>query len=121
MTRAVRQTAFYVVVVAILVPILFPYFWMLLSSLKTPLQNLQSPFAVFFTPTLDNYLHIVQRERIPEAVWESFVVGTLATGLGLALGLPCAFGIARFRVRGAAVAVLTARMLPGIALLVPWY
>lgn len=119
--RRLRSIPLYVILSIVLVPMLLPYYWMLASSLKTPLQNLQFPPALVFAPTLDNYANILQHEGIPAAVWESFVVGTLATSIGLVLGLPCAFAIARFQLRPAGLVVLVARMLPGIALLIPWY
>ena len=43
----------YVLLVLILVPFLFPLAWMLLSSLKTQVQNTAYPPVWVFTPTLN--------------------------------------------------------------------
>jgi len=105
----------------ILVPILFPYFWMLTSSLKTPLQNAADPPTLLFVPTAANYAKVLAQDDLVGVLANSVLVGGAATLLGLALGLPCAFGIARIGARSLGVIVLVARMLPGIAMLVPWY
>ena len=43
------------------------------------------------------------------------------TALGLAVGLPAAYSIARWRQQRLAVVILVARIVPGIAYLIPWY
>ena len=110
---------FYVGLVGLLLFMLFPYYWMLVSSFKNKLQNMD--ISWFFTPILDNYLYALSKTDIPKVLLNSTIVGLASTGLGLALGLPAAFGIARFRVHALGIVVLVARMLPGIAMLVPWY
>ena len=111
--------ALYGVLVGLLVLLMFPYYWMLVSSFKTKLQNLN--ITLLFSPTLQNYLYVFAKTDIPKVLLNSVVVGLASTVLGLALGLPAAFGIARFRVHTLGVVVLVARMLPGITMLVPWY
>ena len=56
-----------------------------------------------------------------EFTWNSLVIATLSTGLGLVLGLPAAYSIARFKQNGLALAILIARLTPYITYLVPWY
>ena len=111
--------ALYGVLVGLLLLMMFPYYWMLVSSLKTKLQNLN--ITLLFSPTLKNYLYVFAKTDIPKVLLNSVMVGLASTVLGLALGLPAAFGIARFRVHTLGVVVLVARMLPGITMLVPWY
>jgi multiple sugar transport system permease protein len=48
-------------------------------------------------------------------------VGLGSTVLGLLLGLPAAYSIARHRPRGLAMAILFARMAPFMSYLVPWF
>jgi len=111
--------ALYGVLLGLLLFIMFPYYWMLVSSFKTKLQNMD--ITLLFTPTVNNYFYVFAKTDIPKILMNSVVVGLASTGLGLALGLPAAFGIARFRVHTLGVVVLVARMLPGITMLVPWY
>ena len=48
----------YLLLVLILLPFLFPLAWMLLSSLKTQVQNTAYPPVWVFTPTLNNYREV---------------------------------------------------------------
>ena len=45
----------YLLLVAILLPFLFPLAWMFISSLKTQVQNTAYPPVWIFMPTLNNY------------------------------------------------------------------
>ena len=111
----------YVLIVALMVPFLFPLFWMFLSSLKTQVQNTAYPPVLIFTPTLDNYREVFQKNPFFTFAWNSLVVAAGSTGLALLLGLPGAYAIARFKRTGIALAILTARMAPGIGYLIPWF
>ena len=111
----------YVLLVALLLPFLFPLAWMFLSSLKTQVQNTAYPPVWVFTPTLGNYREVFQKNPFVTFTLNSFVVATGSTGLALLLGLPGAYAIARFKRTGIALAILTARMAPGIGYLIPWF
>jgi multiple sugar transport system permease protein len=49
------------------------------------------------------------------------LVAVGAVGVGMALGLPAAYGIARYGHRTVALGILACRMIPGISFLVPWF
>jgi multiple sugar transport system permease protein len=116
-----RRTALYAGVLVVVVAYLFPFYWMILSSLKTQLQNAEFPPLFIFTPTLDNYRSVFINNPFAAYLWNSLVVGFGAMILGLVLGLPAAYAIARSRAEGIAIGVLLARITPGIAYLVPWF
>jgi multiple sugar transport system permease protein len=111
----------YVLLVALLIPFLFPLGWMLLSSLKTQVQNTAYPPVWIFTPTLGNYREVFQKNPFFTFTVNSMVVAAGSTGLALVLGLPGAYAIARFKRTGIALGILTARMAPGIGYLIPWF
>jgi multiple sugar transport system permease protein len=111
----------YVLLAALLVPFLFPLGWMLLSSLKTQVQNTAYPPVWIFAPTLGNYREVFQKNPFFTFTMNSLVVAAGSTGLALVLGLPGAYAIARFKRTGIALAILTARMAPGIGYLIPWF
>jgi len=111
----------YALLVLLLVPFLFPLGWMLLSSLKTQVQNTAYPPVLVFTPTLGNYREVFQKNPFFTFTVNSMVVALGSTGLALLLGLPGAYAIARYRRTGIALAILTARMAPGIGYLIPWF
>ena len=116
-----RTIVFYLLVVLITSFFLFPIAWMLMASLKNQIQNLAIPPVIFFTPTLENYKETFLQTPFPRYTWNSFVVAAGSTFLGLIVGVPAAFSIARFKKNGFALAVLTARIMPAISYLLPWY
>jgi multiple sugar transport system permease protein len=111
----------YVLIALLLLPFLFPLGWMLLSSLKTQVENTAYPPVWVFAPTLNNYREVFQKNPFFTFTWNSLVVAAGSTGLALLLGLPGAYAIARFKRTGIALAILTARMAPGIGYLIPWF
>jgi multiple sugar transport system permease protein len=111
----------YALLVLLLIPFLFPLAWMLMSSLKTQVQNTAYPPVLVFTPTLGNYREVFQKNPYFTFTVNSMVVALGSTGLALLLGLPGAYAIARYKRTGIALAILTARMAPGIGYLIPWF
>src|SRR5436190_19928553 len=111
----------YVLLVLLLIPFLFPLGWMFLSSLKTQVENTAYPPVLIFTPTLGNYREVFQKNPFFTFTVNSMVVALGSTGLALLLGLPGAYAIARYKRTGIALAILTARMAPGIGYLIPWF
>lgn len=90
-------------VVAIVVTLIFffPLYWAISNSLRRPAETftvtgLGIPF-VNFTPTLENW---TQQFHVPEfydAFLNSTVISFSAVAIALALGLPAAYALARFR------------------------
>ncbi len=100
---------------------LMPFAWMLLSSFKTQAQNLAAPPEIIFTPTLANYIAVFRDNPFAEYALNSVIVGLASTALSLAVGLPAAFSIARYRQGGISQFILLMRMVPTIGLLIPWF
>ena len=110
----------YPLLVVLLVPFLFPLAWMLLSSLKTQVENTAYPPIWVFKPTLANYREVFIKNPFFTFAWNSLVVAAGSTGLALLLGLPGAYAIARFKRTGIALALvniaagLTGRLVKGL-------
>lgn len=51
----------------------------------------------------------------------SLIVAVGSTLAALAIGLPAAYGIARYKLNGLGVMILIARIIPGISFLIPWF
>ncbi|MEX2536259.1 MAG: carbohydrate ABC transporter permease [Trueperaceae bacterium] len=120
-TKRLRQLGTYLLMAIVLIIMLFPFYWMILTSLRSQVAN-TSPVPVwFFEPTFENYRNVIRENDFLDYTWNSFVVAALSTGFGLVLGLPAAYSIARFKQNGLALAILIARLTPYITYLVPWY
>lgn len=119
--KRLRRIAFYLVLLIILVPFLFVFYWMFLSSFKTQVQNTAMPPVWAVTPNLRNYRDVFITNPFAQYTLNSLIIAAGATLLGLILGTPAAYSIARYKQQGLGLAILTARITPGISFLVPWF
>ncbi len=119
--KALKKIAFYLVLLIILVPFLFVFYWMFLSSFKTQVQNTAMPPIWSVLPNLSNYRNVFVTNPFAQYTLNSLIIATGATVLGLILGLPAAYSIARYKQEGLGLAILTARITPGISFLIPWF
>lgn len=114
-----RLNTLQVVVVAVV--ILLPIAWMVLGSFKPSSQVTAYPPRLFFSPTLDNYRQLFETTPFARYTWNSLVVTTGSTLIGLLLGVPAAFAVSWTRITWPATVTLLARMAPGTLFLLPWY
>lgn len=103
----------------------FPLAWMFLTAFKVRV-DVFNPTPVFvFVPTLDNFRAVLANTPFPRHMLNSFVVAAASTALALLLGAPCAHGFARLGPSRGGDAlyfwVLSLRMLPPVALAVPFF
>jgi multiple sugar transport system permease protein len=100
---------------------LVPLAWMFLASIKRN-RDVVDPSRTFdFEPTLGNYDTVFGAQNFLPIIGNSVIVGIGATLLALLIGVPAAYGIARYRVRSTTAFLLMARVIPGVSLLIPWY
>lgn len=78
----------------------FPFYWMVTTSLKTQVVALQSPPAWLFSPTLANYVDVLFENRVGASLVNSVIVAVSTTALAVGLGCPAAYALARFEFRG---------------------
>jgi multiple sugar transport system permease protein len=121
--RALRKWAVTLLMVAIAVVYLFPYTWMVLTGFRRPIDTLTMPPKLIFHPTLEGLRYIFATTGFQTYLLHSLIVAVSATCLVVALAAPAAYALAQLRMRSLAflLAVLIARMVPGIAIVVPVY
>jgi multiple sugar transport system permease protein len=117
----VGEVVYFAVVFLVLILLLLPFLWMVLNSFKTPLQILKLPPDLVFTPTLANYTNVLNTQNFLKYLLNSTIIALGSTLFGLVLGLPAAYAIARYQQQGIAVAILLARIVPGITFLLPLF
>ena len=105
----------------LIVIILAPITWMVLSSFKSRVDVTRIPPAFLFTPTLDNYRELFIRSDFLHNTLNSFIVAGGSTLLGLLLAIPAAFAISWHRFTWPATVTLFARLAPGTLFLLPWF
>jgi multiple sugar transport system permease protein len=114
----------YVAAVTVVLVWLFPLLWILLTSLKTR-PDIFSRIPLFaFAPTLDNYISVLSRSEFTEGLINSVKTAGLTTLIAVLVGPLAAYPLARlqFRAREQILFwVLSLRMLPTVAIVVPFY
>ncbi len=112
---------FYGTLAGLLAFFLFTLVWMVLSSVKTNVQATAYPPLWVFRPTLQNYVDVFTKNPFFSYMLNSTIIAVAAVGIGLVCGLPAAYSMARHRQAALGFIVLTVRILPGIAFLVPLF
>ncbi len=100
----------------------FPFYWMVTTSLKTRADALASPPIWFFEPTLQNYTEALFSHDVGAALLNSTIIASCTTALAILLGAPAAYALARFEFRGKRDLwfwYITNRMVSPIVLAVP--
>ena len=105
----------------LIVIIVAPIAWMVLSSFKNRVDVTRIPPPLFFEPTLDNYRELFIRSDFLQNTLNSFIVAGGSTLLGLVLAIPAAFAISWHRFTWPATVTLFARLAPGTLFLLPWF
>mgnify|MGYP002394261098 FL=1 len=109
---------------AILLFCVFPFYWMVTTSLKTQVVALESPPVWIFQPTLENYREVLFEDGVGFTMINSLIVAVGTTILALGLGTPAAFALARFEFRGKKHLwfwFITNRMVSPIVLALPLF
>lgn len=100
--RAVRRTLCYLLLTVWAVLVLFPFYWMLLTSVKGYGAYNSEFIPRFFTlaPTLENYAEAFTAVPLGRYFANTLVFTLATTALMLAVTIPAAFAFARLEFRG---------------------
>ncbi len=119
-------TALYIYLLFMAAVVLFPIFWILMTSFKTDVQMFAIPPLWIPDPfTLQHYTDVLFHSAFLQQLANSLVISIVSTAVALALGIPSAYGFARFakkRNRQVVFSLVTAvRMVPQIVMVVPYF
>ncbi len=116
--------AYTLLMLILMAPMAFVFFWMVSLSFRTNVEATASP-PVFIprNPTLMGYQFVFNNPSNPffKYLLNSTIVALGCTVIGLLIGVPAAFSIARWKQNGLALGILLARITPGLSFLVPWF
>jgi multiple sugar transport system permease protein len=119
-------------VVTILLPLLvfvfvllFPFYWMAVTSLKPNEQmtnfNDYSPFWVV-SPTLEHFYYLLFQTSYPGWLWNTILISVASTALSLLAAVFAAYAIERLRFSGSrqvGLAIFLAYLVPPSILFIP--
>ena len=113
--------------VVLLCVLLFPLYWILVTSLKTEQEIFRIP-PTWFPQVLNTSSYAAQLEsgdfNMFRSFANSFVISICAMAIAVVLAVPASYGIARYKFRGKKAAILTflvTQMLPVSVLLTPMF
>jgi len=125
-TRIEKPLALVFLVIMAVITV-FPIAWLILTGFMPPLAVAASTPQFVFTPTLDNYVAILQNgtdSPVIHALINSIGIALVTTLVSMVLATMAAYGIARLRPRGHQLfrfVVLGFKVLPPVAMIVPLF
>ncbi|HZR75148.1 carbohydrate ABC transporter permease [Bradyrhizobium sp.] len=120
-----RVVTLYIPLALILIILLFPFYWMVLTSIKPDEQlidmNTYNPFWVVH-PTLKHIEKLLFETQYPRWLWNTMYVAIGATVLSIIASVLAAYAIVRLRFKGAdtvGVLIFFAYLVPPSILFIP--
>ena len=100
--RTVAKAITYALLVLWALMVLFPYYWMLLTSLKSYSSYNAEYVPTFFTlnPTLENYVSAFTQVPLARYFMNSIIFTAVTTALMMLVIVPAAFAFARLQFKG---------------------
>jgi multiple sugar transport system permease protein len=120
-----RLVTVYLPLVLIMIVLLFPFYWMVLTAIKPDEQLLDlDRFNPFFVtaPTLKHVYKLLFETDYPRWLWNTMFISVAATVLSLFASVLAAYAITRIRYRGAnyvGAAIFLAYLVPPSILFIP--
>lgn len=114
-----------VIMITVLIFYMAPILWVFSQSIKTERDIFAiPPVWIPTSPTLDNYYQVFTFFRFASPMLNSIVVSGFTVLITLALAVPAAYGLSRYKFPGAKIlslAIVACRMIVPPALLVPLF
>jgi multiple sugar transport system permease protein len=124
-TRRLTDTLHYAAMLLLAVVFAFPLLWVLSLSLKQGTETVQAPPSLLpQSPQWGNYAHVLETTPIGRYLLNSLLLVLGSVVCSLAVALPAAYALSRFRFRGRRGyrrTVLAAQLISPLIIAVPVY
>jgi multiple sugar transport system permease protein len=123
-TRGRRAVIVYLPLLMFVFVLLFPFYWMVITSVKPDHELLSrdgNPFWVV-EPTLAHFKKLLFETAYPEWLWNTVLVSVVSTAFSLVAAVLAAYAIERLRFRGSkqtGLAIFLAYLVPPSILFIP--
>lgn len=122
--RGRDKVILYLLLAVVLVVFMTPIYLIASSSLKPAPDMFSRPPSFVFKPTLVHYYDLFTMRPFHIQIMNSLIVALGSTAFSLLVGAPAAYAISRIRhrrINDVACWILSMRMFPPIAVVVPYY
>ena len=119
-----RLIVFYIPLFLFLVALLFPFYWMLITSLKPDFELYNARNAPFFVwhPTLSHWLQLFQNTLFTRWAWNTLCIATASTAVSLFAGVLAGYALSRLTFRGSTsfgIIIFITYLVPPTLLFIP--
>jgi len=117
--RAAGRMAFYLLVAVIAFYTVFPFYWAVVSSLKTGSALFNTNFLPVH-PAWKNYVAVFTQQPFGRNILNSVIVASSTVAISLALAVTASYALGRIRFRGRStllLVILAVSMFPQVAVL----
>lgn len=112
----------YLILIGICVLNVLPYLWMVMTGFMDKASAASATPQWIFTPSLEAFELLIHNKGIMKNFMNSLIVSVSSTFFSVTIGMFCAYAIARYDFVGrddVSFWVLTNRMMPPVAVLIP--
>jgi multiple sugar transport system permease protein len=122
MRQFLGRLALYFSIVVITSPALFFVFWMISLSFKYKMDGIASP-PIWFPPewTLENFQIVLGRSEFVRYGINSVITSVSAVMIGLVIGVPAAYGVAKAGLSRFMLVILFTRITPAMMYIIPLF
>lgn len=113
----------YVILSAFFLFFMFPFYWMIVTSLKFEVDAFAMPPKWLFDVNLENYRKVLTEKAFLEQAKNSLIIAVANVILTMALALPAAYSMSRYKTGGRDLLFwfLSIRMIPPIVGAIPLF
>ncbi|MGJ7581609.1 carbohydrate ABC transporter permease [Variovorax sp. RHLX14] len=119
-----KMVTVYLPLLVFLIVLLFPFYWMAITSVKPEAELLSrdgNPFWVI-TPTLSHFHKLLFQTAYPQWLWNTVLVSVVSTVVSLVVSVLAAYAIERLRFTGSkhvGLSIFLAYLVPPSILFIP--
>lgn len=115
----------YFILIVVSVFLIFPFIWLVFTSVKTEVQLFEVPVKILPDPfTIKNYIDVIQDGSMLVYLKNSLLIAVLTTGIALVISIPAAYALAKIKFRAGVaffMIILVIRMVPGVTQILPMF
>ena len=125
LTNRVGTAGVYLLLAALLVFLLFPFYWVIITAFKSDDQLRVSESIFWPQPwTLEHFRYMLTETAFPRWFWNTVQVAVVSCAIAVIVGALGAYALVRLRWRGAramSTAILFTYLMPTVLLFIPLY